>query len=282
MTAAGRSFMQNRDRGLAAGAAQMEEPVRFGLLGPLVIWAPQRSRPVSVVGRESRLLAALLMRPSQPVWSERLMEAIWGDELPASPVAALHNVVYRLRRLFGDVGLQDSIVGRSAGYAVLASPEVVDAGRFETLLRSASVLDGHSARTALRGALSLWRGSAFEGLSGHSSAFAGEAQRLEALWFVALEGRIEADLELGRPNEVIGELTAFTAQWPLKENFWALLIVALDRAGLQAEALRAYRRARESLASEMGIEPTLSLQRLEEDILDRQPGQVVRGLWVDK
>ena len=179
-------------------------------------------------------------------------------------------------------GLQDSIVGRSAGYAVLASPEVVDAGRFETLLRSASVLDGHSARTALRGALSLWRGSAFEGLSGHSSAFAGEAQRLEALWFVALEGRIEADLELGRPNEVIGELTAFTAQWPLKENFWALLIVALDRAGLQAEALRAYRRARESLASEMGIEPTLSLQRLEEDILDRQPGQVVRGLWVDK
>ena len=252
--------------------------VRFGVLGPLVLWPPDANKPVALAHREASLLGALLVRPSQPVWSEQLIDAVWGSGLPAEPSAALHNVIYRLRQAFDAAGLNEPIVALGSGYALLTAREAVDAGRFESLVQGALDLDARGAREALREALGMWRGRPFEGLTKSWHEFEIESGRLEALWFIALERRIECDLEAGRHRDVVGELMSLTARWPANENLWSLLIVALDRSGMRAEALRTFRRLREYLLKESGIEPSRSLQELENTILSQGEESPLRRL----
>ena len=115
----------------------------------------------------------------------------------------------------------------------------------------------------------MWRGAALADV-GEVEPLAREAARLEELRQAAVEGRIEADIALGLHAEVTGELEGLVAEYPLRERLWRLLVLALYRAERQADALAAYRRARDMLAAELGLEPGEELRRLEQAVLRQE------------
>ncbi|HET7236113.1 MAG TPA: BTAD domain-containing putative transcriptional regulator, partial [Actinomycetota bacterium] len=237
--------------------------MRFGVLGPLEV--SDGDGPVPLGGPKQRVvLAHLVLGANQVVPAERLIDALWGEDLPDEPRATLRVYVSRLRSALG----QESIEGRPPGYLLHAEPDEVDAFRFEALLRDAraSTIDPRTKVGLLDEALELWRGPALADLSTESS-LTGEIARLDELHLQTLEERISAQLALGRHADVIGELEALTAAHPLRERAWWLLMLALYRSGRQADALSAYQRARELLADELGIDPTTELQGLQEQIL---------------
>jgi predicted ATPase/DNA-binding SARP family transcriptional activator len=165
------------------------------------------------------------------------------------------------------------LVAQGGGYALAVEAGLLDAARFERLMGAArEALERGAAATAasrFREALALWRGRALADVAGVES-LAREGARLEELRLVAVEGRIEADLALGLGAEAAGELETLVAEYPVRERLWRLLVLALYRAGRQADALAAYRRAREVLAGELGIEPGEELRQLEQAVLRQQ------------
>jgi DNA-binding SARP family transcriptional activator len=182
----------------------------------------------------------------------------------------LRSHLSRLRTL---VGPDAALIARGGGYALAAGPEQLDAGRFERLARAGGEALEHgeaaAAAARFREALGLWCGRALADVA-DVEALARESARLEELRLVALEGRIEADVELGLAAEVAAELEGLVAGYPLRERLWRLLVLALYRGGRQADALAAYRRARTVLAEELGIEPGEELRQLERAVLRQQ------------
>ena len=147
---------------------------------------------------------------------------------------------------------------RAPGYRLAAPADAVDARRFEDLvaLGRAARVNGtpDRARRQFREALGLWRGVPFEELEGWDPADA-EAARLAELQRLAAEELMDAELACGHHVSCVAELERMVAAEPFRERRWAMLMLALYRCGRQAEALRAYQRARTALASELGIEP---------------------------
>jgi DNA-binding SARP family transcriptional activator len=219
------------------------------------------------------LLAVLLVNANQVVSADRLLEEMWGDRQPSGGVKTLQYHVSKLRdvlepdRQRGEEGV---VVTEAGGYVLRVEPGQVDAARFETLAAEGAALlddsDADLARDRLVEALGLWRGGAYEDFR-YDGFAQGEIARLEELRLVAIENRIVADLELGHHRDLVGELRALTTRYPLRERLWGQLMVALYRSDQQAEALRAYQTARTVLGEELGIEPNVALQRLEEQIL---------------
>jgi predicted ATPase/DNA-binding SARP family transcriptional activator len=239
------------------------------ILGPLEV--ARDGEAVRVGGRKQRMLLALLvLEAGAPVPADRLIEALWQDYDPAAP-GRLQVMVSLLRKALGD---RDAITMRDGGYVVGGS---VDATRFEALARSGgdalAAGDAEQAAATLRDALALWRGPALGDLADEPSV-RGAAGRLEALRLVALEGRLEADLALGRHRELVPELEALVAEHPLRERLRGALMLALYRAGRQADALDAYLAARRTLVDELGVEPGPALRDLHAAIL-RQDGTLV-------
>jgi serine/threonine protein kinase/WD40 repeat protein len=253
-------------------------PVRFHVLGPLEV--VEADGPISLGGPKQRVvLAHLVLGVNQVVPAERLIDAVWGEDLPDEPRATLRVYVSRLRSALE----QDTIEGRPPGYVLHADPEDVDAFRFEVLLREArrGTVDPRKTVDILDEALELWRGPALADLSAQPSLSA-EIARLEELHLQANEEKVSAQLALGGHADVIGELNSLTAAHPLRERLWALLMLALYRSVRQADALDAYQRAREVLADELGIDPTPELQELQDRILRHEPsldldGRPLRG-----
>ena len=174
--------------------------------------------------------------------------------------------VHGLRKLLG----RDRIVSASAGYLLRVAPEELDVLQFEALVEKARGQTPSAAAETLRLALSLWRGRPLADLP--EAPFAQvEAGRLEEERLVALEARLEADLALGSDAELVGELESVIAEHPFRERLRAQLMLALYRSGRQAEALEAYREARELLVEELGVEPGAELRRLEQAILRQDP-----------
>ncbi len=175
-----------------------------------------------------------------------------------------------ISRLRGALAPDAVLAARGGGYVLDVDPGAVDAVRFERLAASGqtALSQGEAAAAAghFRQALGLWQGPALADV-GEAEPLAREAARLEELRLVAVEGRIEADIELGLHAEVTGELEGLAGEYPLRERLWRLLVLALYRAGRQADALAAYRRARDLLAGELGLEPGEDLQRLEQAVL---------------
>jgi DNA-binding SARP family transcriptional activator len=165
------------------------------------------------------------------------------------------------------------LIARGGGYALVAGPDQLDAARFERLAAAArdALEHGEAAAAAgrFREALGLWRGRALADVA-EVEPLAREGARLEELRLLATEGRVDADLALGQHAEVIGELEGLVAEYPVRERLWRLLVLALYRCGRQADALAAYRRAREMLAEELGIEPGEELRALEQAVLRQQ------------
>ena len=163
---------------------------------------------------------------------------------------------------------------RSPGYVIRVEPDELDLHRFERLVDEGRSLLARGlaadASERLRDALSLWRGPALADFAYESFAQAAIA-RLEEIRLAAVELRIDADLALGRHDELVGELEALVAEHPLRERLRRYLMTALYRSGRQAEALDAYQDARRALVDELGIEPSPALQELERAILRQDP-----------
>jgi predicted ATPase/DNA-binding SARP family transcriptional activator len=248
-------------------------PIEFRILGPVEASAHGRSLPIGSP-KQRALLALLLAHANQTLSRERLIDELWADAPPASVDSAVHVYLSRLRRVLESAGEGGALVREPHGYRLAVEREQLDAARFEDLVEAGSkaLSAGEAERAAerLREALELWRGPAFADVQ--TEQFAAVAGgRLEELRISALEQRLEADLSLGRHHELIGELEQLVYEHPYRERLRAQLMLALYRSGRQADALHVYRRARETLVDELGIEPGAELQRLERAILTQDP-----------
>jgi DNA-binding SARP family transcriptional activator len=257
--------------GVSGAVANVAAQVEFLLLGPLTVCRGGVAVTVPR-GRQRAVLAALLLRANHVVTVDELAEALWGPYLPPSARVSVVNNVARLRRTLGPAGSR--ITTYPSGYLIEVADGELDIARFETLLREARAAARRSrwpeAADRAAAALALWRGEPLAD-AGSEVLPAREAPRLGELWLQAAETRIDADLHLGRHGEVIGELRQLTAAQPLRERLRALLMLALYRDSRQADALAAYRRARQELAEELGTEPGPELQQLHQQILNADP-----------
>jgi DNA-binding SARP family transcriptional activator/ABC-type branched-subunit amino acid transport system substrate-binding protein/sugar lactone lactonase YvrE len=239
--------------------------VFFSLLGPLRVLDGERAIRV-VAPKHRALLALLLLRRGEPVSVESLGDELWAGEPPATATKAVRVYVAQLRKALGS----EVVVTVSGGYALPLDGHETDVGRFEALVsegrRHLDAGDANRAATLLRAALALWRGPALSDFRYEEFAQP-EAARLEEARLGALEARIEADLAFGREDELVPELQALVREHPLRERLRWQLMLALYRAGRQAEALDAYRNGRQLLVEELGIEPGRELQDLERAIL---------------
>lgn len=246
--------------------------MEFGILGPLVL--ADDGRAVPVPGTKPRaLLALLIVHARETVSVDRLVDDLYGDDVPAGVANALQSLVSKVRRALGPASTLVTTDG-TVGYRLDVDREQIDAERFEDLVEAGrDALAGGDAAAAsarLTSALALWRGPALDGLADDGS-LRREALRLEELRLAATEDRVDADLRLGRHADLVAELRALVDRSPLRERLHGFLVLALYRAGRQGEALRAYQDAREVLAEELGLDPGPELQALEAAVLAQDP-----------
>jgi DNA-binding SARP family transcriptional activator/WD40 repeat protein len=246
--------------------------VRFRVLGPLEVRVDARG--VSPGGPGQRLLlAALLARANSVVAADTLIDVVWPDDVLADDAASrLAKLVYRLRAALGSVGASDRLITRSPGYVLSVADGELDADQFAAMLSEGRAdVPGDPARAlaGLDAALGLWRGPPWADVADHGF-IQPEVARLEGLRAVAVEERGEALLALGRYDELAAESETIMRQYPLRERPRAQLMLALYRGGRQAEAAAVYRTFRRYLLDEMGLEPSPSLRKLEEDILQQR------------
>ena len=243
--------------------------IEYRILGP--VEASADGRVIEVGGpRQRRLLAVLLLRANEQVPRGTLVHDLWGDQPPAGAQGSLEVYISRLRKALGGPAL----LTRPGAYCLLVGDSGLDAGQFERLAGQGrdELAAGRpdAAAASLRTALRLWRGPVLGDLGGEPFARP-EAARLEELRLAAAEDRIEADLALGRNSGLAGELEKLVAEHPLRERLHGQLMIALYRAGRQAEALGAYRAARRMMVRELGLEPGPALRDLERAILRQDP-----------
>jgi predicted ATPase/DNA-binding SARP family transcriptional activator len=218
--------------------------------------------------KQRRLFAMLALRAPEAVSADELVETLWADAPPAGAGQALQKQISRLRRQLGDGG--SLLIHRPPGYALGVDPQAIDSRRFEELLRQARLAlardDPQRASADLQTALALWRGEALADFRFDEFAQA-DIARLEELRVEGIEERLAAELAGGGGEELVGELHAFVTDYPLRERLRGQLMVALYRAGRQAEALETMRLGRQLMVDELGIEPGPELRRLERMIL---------------
>jgi predicted ATPase/DNA-binding SARP family transcriptional activator len=244
--------------------------MQFGVLGPLLV---QDTRgPVTLASAKQRaLLAILLLETPHVVPVERLVDELWGDRPPPTAAKALQVHISQLRRA---LGADQPIVTLPRGYALHIDRSALDLYRFDALLAKARRLrtdgDLDGALAALQVALGLWRGPPLADVKLFGPG-AHEATRLEGLCAIAQEERMELELARGAGAELIPELESLIAADPYREHMYGLLMLALYRAGRQADALEAFRRARQRLSDDLGLEPGPELARLQSAILAQDP-----------
>ena len=225
-----------------------------------------RERPFPA-GRPGRLLASLLVARGRVVTDDRLVDDVWGVDLPVDARAALHTTVGRARRSLGPEGTR---IGRTAvGYRLDVTGVDVDADRFVAGLARARDLEDGRRLAAYDEALALWRGPAWAGLAVDIAQ--GEALRLEEGHAAAREERAEVLLALGRAREAADELRQLATEQPLRDRPSLLLMRALHRLGASADALAVYAVHRKALADELGLDPSPELDAAQRIILDRTP-----------
>ena len=234
--------------------------LEYSVLGPLEVGGPDGVLPIT--GRNERIvLAALVGWEGEVVSSDRLAEALWGDEPPRSSTKVIQNLVMRLRKVLGN----SVIATTPGGYVLRATSDAVDIRRFDRLVAegrtAASNEQWEASANALDAAIDLWRGRPLVELE-HWQFGRWEAARLEEQHRSVIEEFAEAELACGKHREQLALLYKLVSEEPLRERRWALLILALYRCGQQAEALRSYQRA-SNLLGELGLAPGTELRELE-------------------
>src|SRR5580704_13279192 len=250
--------------------------LRVGVLGPVMAWYGDQELPVGQP-RQQAVLGILAMRANRVISRGELVDAVWGQDPPASAEGGIYTYVAGLRRVIEPNrslrGPGRVLVSSGAGYVLHLVPGQPDAVAFEQdlgrsrQLRKAGDLSG--AVVALNSALSLWRGIAFAGVPGPFAET--ERVRLGELRSAAAEERADVLLSLGRHEEVVPDLTAMVADNPLRERMRGLLMIALYRCGRHADALRVFAEGRRVLADELGIDPGSDLSRIHQQVLTADP-----------
>jgi len=240
----------------------------FRLLGPVEAYSQQR--PVRLGRRRERcLLGLLLMEAGNVLTMDRLVALLWNDDPPPAAPRSVHAHVARLRAGLSPHGLR--IVTAGTGYLADVDPREVDVHRFTAAVARAQALAHPAERAAVLGdALALWRGPLLAGVAGDELRERVGAS-VEGLRRLAVELRAQALLDGGAHEQVAAELPAQVAEHPTRERLVELLMVALYRGGRQAEALAVYRRTRELLVADLGVEPGPQLQRTHSRVLVRDP-----------
>ncbi|MFI0357921.1 BTAD domain-containing putative transcriptional regulator [Actinomadura sp. 9N407] len=245
--------------------------MRFGVLGPLEV-RTDGGRPVPIPELKVRaLLADLLVHDGRAVSSGRLIEDLWGQDHPGNPTGSLRAKVSQLRRALeeAEAGGRALVESSPPGYRLAAGD--IDARRFGELIVQARRAGDPAARAALlTDALALWRGPAFADFAERDFA-RGTVTRLEEERLTALDDLAEARLALGEHHALVAELSDQAERNPLRERLQANLMRALYRSGRQHEALEGYRRLRERLRDELGLDPSSELTDLHQAILEQDP-----------
>ena len=241
----------------------MSEPLEFRILGPLEVAGDDGPLELPA-GKPRALLAVLLLCQGEVVSVDRLVDELWGEQPPPTAAKNVQGYVARLRRVLGN----GALVTQAPGYALRV--DAFDAASFQALVEEARHEEPAAAAPRLEQALALWRGPPLADFAYEPFA-QDEIRRLEELRLSALEDRIEADLALGRHEEVVAELESLAREHPLRERLQGLRLIALYRCGRQAEALEAYRTTRRRLVDELGVEPGPELKELERRMLEHDP-----------
>lgn len=240
----------------------------FEILGPMRVVDREVTRSVAGV-RQRTVLGTLLAHANQPVPAERLAEIVWDGVPPPGAVATLRTYVMRLRQGLGQ-RVASRVVTRDLGYLIEIDENELDALVFAALCRATGAAvrarAWADASAAAARALALWRGTPL--IDAPSLALHEQwLPRLERDRLQLVEWRIEAELNLGHAEHLVPQLREQTARHPLRERFHAQLMAALALTGRRAEALAAFRDARNVLIDELGVEPGPELQDLHERIL---------------
>jgi DNA-binding SARP family transcriptional activator len=239
--------------------------LEFRILGPLEVAG--ENGPISLGGPKQRAtLAILLLAANRVVSVERLADDLYSGAAPVTAVTQVQRQISELRKVLGASTIQT----RAPGYVIRLAPDQLDLKRFEHRAEEAGrVLSTGDIRTGARllaDALDVWRGPPLADLA-HEPFAQISIERLKEIRLAAVEQRVEAELALGSHVQLIGELEKLVAEHPLREHFSRQLMLALYRSGRQAEALNVYRRVREALVEEFGLEPTSAVRELERAIL---------------
>jgi DNA-binding SARP family transcriptional activator len=257
--------------------------LRVGVLGPVTVWRDGREIAAGQP-RQLAVLGVLASRANRVVSRGELVDAVWGDQPPASVESGVYTYVAGLRRVLepdrprrnpdqtrrvpGQV-----LVSSGGGYLLRLSPGGLDTGHFEDCLSKARALraaaDPCGAAQLLDEALALWRGQPFAGVPGPFAE--AERQRLAELRTSAAEERADLLLLQGQSAAAVPELATLVAEYPLRERARGLLMIALYRCGRQADALRVFHDARERLAEDLGIDPGFELARIHQQLLSMDP-----------
>jgi DNA-binding SARP family transcriptional activator len=251
------------------------ETLFFKVLGPFEVVSGDGRVRILNTPKICQVLALLAVRSNTIVSADSIIEELWGDAPPRSALTTLQTYIYHSRKLFAAMGMANEgrglLVTRAPGYMLEVTPEQVDAGKFEQLLKDgrAELADNRpeNAVRLLRGAIDLWRGSALANISA-GSILTGYIAHIEECRIQALELMIEAEKQLGRHRELIPELRALVNAYPLNEWFHGQLIMALSHAGRRAEALKEYQHLRGILKEELGLDPAPELQRIHHEVLN--------------
>ncbi|HEY0806241.1 MAG TPA: BTAD domain-containing putative transcriptional regulator, partial [Pseudonocardiaceae bacterium] len=243
--------------------------LRFTVLGPVQVVVD--GEPVAIGSPGARaLLLLLLLHANQVVSVDRIVDGLWGQDPPASARTIVHGYVSRLRRVLASAAGPDSrsvqLLTRAPGYELRVEESRVDLFRARRLLDAARGQTSARRAELLRTAAGLWRGAVPVNPPTDSVAV-----ELAELRLVIIAERIEADLELGRHAELVGELRNLVRAHPFDEVLVGQLIRALYRAGQRADALDTYRTFQRRVADELGIDPGPQLRELHESLLRDDP-----------
>lgn len=218
----------------------------------------------------------MLLESGRVVSTDYLVDAIWDESPPGTARTQVQICVSRLRKSLAPTDA--TLVTQPPGYLLRADADAIDARRSERLAAEAEVVirEGRDEEAAilLRKAAELWRGPTLSGIS--SRSLSTKATRLDESRTSLIETYLDLELGLGLHHRLIGEITALVEEFPLRERLRGQLMVALYRSGRQAEALETYRRGRDLLIDELGLEPGEELRDLESAILSADPSLLRR------
>lgn len=240
--------------------------MEFRILGPVTVRRDGVEMPLDG-SKQRTVLAALLLAQGRVVSDSQLSNMLWGDDPPATSSAQIYTYTSRLRKQLG-CGIR--IVRQRPGYLLRIGTAKFDYAEFEQRcqLGHLDLKSAHWATAAehLRLALQLWHGPALANVTDFLAA--AELPTLDEMRLAAIEGRIEADLALGRHNQLVSELTGLVAEYPVRERLRAQLMTALYRADRQTEAFAAFLDGRRVLADELGVDPGAALNAAYQGILN--------------
>ena len=245
------------------GRRSVDDAMHYRILGPLQVSTGSADASITA-GRDRIVLAMLLLHAGRIVGVEELIDAVWDDNPPVTARGQLQTCVSRLRRTLP----RATILTDPAGYGIEAGDDELDAVAFSALMAQGRALlsaDRDTARRIFRQALDLWNGPALAGID--SRAVRQAAAVLDEHHAVAIEDWVDLELDGGRDRDLVAELTGLVERFPLRERLRGQLMLTLSRVGRQADALAEYRRVRQVLRVELGIEPGAELQELHRQIL---------------